>query len=231
MPDGEAAPSPLEEKLNNISSKLTELEDLQLVNKLDIINLKNEIEKLRLTTSAPSPEILERIRELGKIVENAEEFKKLKNVTDNIDKIIADMQAGPEGLEDMIRVVDDIDKRVRSLETQGLGMKQPKEAQEYAKSVKELKSSLESLPKGAKGITDLSKQMEKLRLMAEENAKRIWELSKISKARKVIKIVKPEVKRPLVKKPDKPVVVNCPGCGTALPSRAKFCRKCGAKLK
>jgi len=212
---------------------------LQLINKLDIINLKNEIEKLRLTASAPSPETLERIRELGKIVENAEEFKKLKSVTDNIDKIIADMQAGPEGLEDMIRVVDDIDKRVRGLETRGLGMK-PREAQEYAKSVEELKSSLKSLPKGAKGIMDLSRQMEKLRLMAEENTKNIWKL-KTAKPREEVapeRVMKkpagkPKViERPPVKKPAaKPGVVKCPSCKASLPSHAKFCRKCGAKIK
>ncbi len=231
MPDGEEAPISLEEKLNTIMSKLTELEDLQLVNKLDIINLKNEIEKLKLTTSVPSPETIEKIRELGKFAEHVGEFRELKNLADNMDKIMAEIKkTSSGGLEDMIKVVDDIDKRVRKIETQGLGMK-PEEAEEYAKSVEGLKSGLKSLPKGAKGVLGLSKQMEKLRLMVEENTKNIWKL-KTAKPREAVEPEKPKViERPPVKKPAKPVAVECSKCGAELPSHAKFCRKCGVKVK
>lgn len=224
MPEGEGAPTSMEERLNTISSKLSELDDLLLVNKLDLINLKNEIEKLKLTASIPGPEVLERVSELGKVVENAEEFRKLKALTKNIDKIMADIQAvSPGGLEDMIKVVDDIDKRVKRLETQGLGMR-PREAEEYAKSVEELRSSIERLPKGARVALDVSKQIEKLRLMVEENTKNIWKLMKEKPT------AKPEgtAKRAVVKEAE---AVRCPRCKTVLPPHAKFCRRCGTGIK
>jgi ribosomal protein L40E len=217
MPDGEGAPAPLEEKLNTISSKLAELEDLQLVNKLDIVNLKNEIEKLKLTVSAPSLNTLEKIKELGSIVENAEEFKKLKTMAKNIDKVMTNLEvAKPEDLEGMIKVVDDIDRRVGKLEARGPGMK-PGEAGKYAKSLEELRSGLESLPKGARRVLDLSKQLEKLRLIVEENTRNIWRLRKAEKR--------------AVRKPEKKALaLKCPKCNTLLPPNAKFCRRCGARV-
>lgn len=224
MPYGEA-PTPLEERLNTISSKLTELEDLQLVDKLDIINLKNEIEKLQLTTSVPDPETLERIRELGKLAEHLEEFKRLKELAGKMDKLMAEVRKmKPEGIEDMIRVVDDIDKRVRKIETQGPGIK-PGEAREYAKRIEELRSSLEDLPSGARGIAGLSGQLERLRIMVEENAKNILKLSRVRAGPGI----KKEYAR--VEVAEKPEIVRCPRCKATLPPHARFCRRCGTKLK
>ncbi len=205
MAEGEAAPSLLEEKLNTVSSKLAELEDLQLVNKLDIINLKNEIEKLRLTVSVPSPEALERINELGRIVENVEVFKKLKKLAENIDRVMANAQA-PEGLEDIIGVVDDIDNRLKKLETQGRGMK-PGGGKNGA----------------ASGVPGLSRQLEKLRLMAEENSRNIWRLRTGRREKPMGMKPKPAAG------PGGPVV--CPRCGARLPPHARFCRKCGAGVQ
>lgn len=243
MPDGETSAS--EEKLNATSNKLTELEDMQLVNKLDIINLKNEIEKLKLTVSVPSPETLQNIRELGKLAEHVEDFKNLKGMTKNIEKLMVHVEEiKPEGLDEMIRVVDDIDKRTRKLEAGGLGIK-PEEAEEYAGMMNELKAGFKDLPKGAKGVLEFSKQLEKLRLMVEENARRLLELSRAKRAERIIKVreeparpakvVKPQkapakkaVEKPAVKKPG---ITKCTECGAGLVPHAKFCRKCGTKME
>lgn len=227
MPNGEAKGS-LEDKLNTLSSKLTELEDLQLVNKLDIINLKNELEQVKLTASLPGPETLQRITELGKIVENVEEFKKLMGLVKNIDKVIAGVRgAGAEDLEDMIRVVDDIDKRLRGMETRGPGIK-PGDAEKYRSVIEELKSGFEGLPKGAKDVMGLSRQLERLRVMVEENAKNMLRLSKEMKRRPVIRRVVVPPGMAAVK--PRPSVLKCPQCGAALPPHARFCRKCGTKI-
>jgi ribosomal protein L40E len=221
MPNGEAAPAPMEEKLKTLSSKLAELEDLQLVNKLDMVNLKNEIENLKLTFSVPSPEALESIKELGKIAENAEVFSKLKDLARNVDRL---SRGKTEGLEDMIRVVDHIDKRVASLETRSLGMK-PEEAKEYAKRIEELRKGMEGLPGKAVDIKGVSSQIEKLRFMVEENTKNIWNLSKERRAAKA-EAPKPKIHKRIQIKPEG---VTCPKCRAALPVHAKFCGKCGAK--
>lgn len=228
MPD-EEAPISLEERLNTLSSKLTELEDLQLVDKLDIINLKNELEQLKLTTSVPSPETLQRVKELGKIVENVEEFKKLADMAKNMDKIMAGIkEASPEGLEDMIRVVDDIDRRLRKLEASAPGIK-PEEAKKYAMMIEELRSGFRDLPKGAKDALELSRQLEKLRMMVEENAKNMMELSRAVKRMPLPGRRAEPLK--MAAGPAKPAVLRCPRCGAELPPHAKFCRACGAKVK
>jgi len=245
MPDGEGVLTPLEEKLNTISSKITEIQDLQLVNKLDIINLKNEIEKINLTVSAPSLETVKNIREMGKIAEHIGNFKDIKNLLKNIDKIMAQVdEMKPEGLEEMIRVVDDIDKRVRKMEAGELGIK-PEEAAEYASMIEGLRAGFNKLPKGAKDALALAKQVERVRLMEEDNARKLLELSRDVRSDRITKVKEPErpakVKKHVARRPvklkiierraaEKPKESKCPECGIKLPSHAKFCGKCGRKM-
>ncbi len=62
--------------LKAIHDKLTELEDLQLVNKLDIINVKNELDRTSLTGGA-SHETNEQSEELAEKSENLQKAEKL----------------------------------------------------------------------------------------------------------------------------------------------------------
>jgi len=39
----------VESKIKNLSERMSELKDLQMMNKLDIINLKNEVDKVKFT--------------------------------------------------------------------------------------------------------------------------------------------------------------------------------------
>ncbi|NIP40472.1 MAG: hypothetical protein GTN39_03050 [Candidatus Aenigmarchaeota archaeon] len=64
------------DRLKNIEDKLTEIKDMQNIIELDVINLKNELEKIKLVSPSPiPPEVEERIVELEKISKDVDMFK------------------------------------------------------------------------------------------------------------------------------------------------------------
>lgn len=79
----------VEEKINMLKESIKEAKDLQTVNKLDIINLKNEIEQIKLSIPTISPETAERIRAMDKLSERA---GKAENIEADVDKLKSDMK-------------------------------------------------------------------------------------------------------------------------------------------
>jgi len=53
----------VESKVKELQANLSDMNDLQLLNKLDIINLKNELEKLKMVFPEEAPEIEEKPKE------------------------------------------------------------------------------------------------------------------------------------------------------------------------
>ncbi|MFH1105786.1 MAG: hypothetical protein V1731_01075 [Candidatus Aenigmatarchaeota archaeon] len=82
-----------EAKLNSIEEKLSELEDTQLLTKLDIISMKERIEKL--VPAGASPELDEKIRTLQDLAgsEKLQGIEKVMSKVDNLEARIEGMGA------------------------------------------------------------------------------------------------------------------------------------------
>lgn len=96
----------LEEKLTTLADQLEELKDLELVNKLDIVNLKNEIEQLKYTVLSISPETDKRIRELVELSKNIETLQQIKSLKDDVNGMKYQLQKlQPEMLQDVLNKI------------------------------------------------------------------------------------------------------------------------------
>jgi hypothetical protein len=69
-----------------ISDKLAELEDLQLVNKLDIINVKNELDRSSLS-GGPSSQDMDKISDLKEILAKSDKLKKSVGLATEIEEM------------------------------------------------------------------------------------------------------------------------------------------------
>ncbi len=111
-------PEETDELLKVFKNKISELEDLELVNKLDIINIKNELDKISLT-NVSSPEVEERVSELKRLAEKVGDMKKYDRLLGDIDRIKA--VAGTKGGEDLKARMDELGRRVEDLSKQRAG--------------------------------------------------------------------------------------------------------------
>jgi hypothetical protein len=69
----------------DITEKLSTFEDMQNLFQLDIINLKNEIERLKLVSTSPlTEEVGEKLVELEKMTKDVELFKRWKQTVDEV---------------------------------------------------------------------------------------------------------------------------------------------------
>ncbi|MFH1978368.1 MAG: hypothetical protein ABIJ92_03520 [Candidatus Aenigmatarchaeota archaeon] len=72
------------DQLKAIQDQLFEIKDLQIVNKLDIINLKNSLENVRLSSSTITPETEDKMKEMLEITKKLDKFKKLDDLVNDI---------------------------------------------------------------------------------------------------------------------------------------------------
>ncbi len=77
-------PTPQSDVVKAINDRLAELEDLQLVNKLDIINVKNELDKASLS-GGPSSDDMDKVGELRELVEKSDKLKKAEKLADDLE--------------------------------------------------------------------------------------------------------------------------------------------------
>ncbi len=109
----------VEDLLKTIRDKLTELEDMQLVNKLDIINMKNELDKIGLT-SATSPDAVEKMESLSRLLEKSDRIKKIERAYEDIEKVKSQIEkAKPPDSGAMEKEIDSLRKKVSELESAG----------------------------------------------------------------------------------------------------------------
>jgi hypothetical protein len=177
MPDKDTSGKP--GRFKSMEGNLSEIKDMQNILELDIINLKNEIEKLKLISTSPiPPDVEEKIVELENIAKDAEIFKKWTKTIDEVkflrskitemSKLVKQAATGrPAGAEDignLRKEMDDLRKRVEA------GAKPPEmpEMGEMRKQVEELRKRMESLPRAAAKpaapeIEELKRQMAELR--------------------------------------------------------------------
>lgn len=173
MPDDDI----LLERLKSMEDKLDTLSDTEKITELDIINLKNEIEKLKLGTNLYIPEDTEeKIIKLEKLSENADVFEKWKKTADEIKSIKqslknmdipASYKDDIENIKQMIKNTekdenkdDEIKKRIDSLEQYVRSIKParipaiPKDIDSHPEIINEVK---EELDKALKDIDYLKK--------------------------------------------------------------------------
>ncbi len=130
------------EKINSIQDKLSEIKDLQLVNKLDIMNLKNEIEKLQFNILSLPPETVKKIQDLVKLSGETKEFEKLKSISNEFDNIKKRLQK-VESLK-----LDEFKTRISAIDQR---------LDEKYKRIDELVTSLGDLPKVTKMLSEQGK--------------------------------------------------------------------------
>ncbi len=111
---------PESEVLKSIKDKLAELEDMQLVNKLDIINVKNELDRASLT-GGPS-ETSEKLEELSRLVEKSEKLKTAEKLVEELQELKSELGKGaPAGtgsmnLDPLRREIEDLRSKVAELQ-------------------------------------------------------------------------------------------------------------------
>ncbi|MCK5020454.1 MAG: hypothetical protein KAS32_25685 [Candidatus Peribacteraceae bacterium] len=85
-----------DKKWKDVGDKLETLQDLHNLNQLDIINLNNEIEKIRIATSSPiPPDIEQKIVDLEKIATNVNIMKKWKQTIDEVKFLRSKIMGAP----------------------------------------------------------------------------------------------------------------------------------------
>ncbi len=165
MPEDKLSPQDL---LKTIRDKLGELEDTQLVNKLDIINMKNELDKMSLT-SAPSPETTEKISELAKLAQKSDKFKKLEQSYDDIEKLKAEIEkTRPVDTEALKLEISNLKKQFSEIQSAPAGSEpsasgSSREISKMKKEISDIQSALKKKAGGeGAGAGELSARIDEL---------------------------------------------------------------------
>ncbi|MFH1444927.1 MAG: hypothetical protein ABIF08_00400 [Nanoarchaeota archaeon] len=111
-----------EDRLKEINEKLEELRNLQLLNQLDVINLKNQIEVKRLVTTGMSQLDQTRLSNLIKLSKDSKELEKIRIIAielQNLKDIVNKKNVGgaKTNLDSVEKEIDIIEKRLNNLET------------------------------------------------------------------------------------------------------------------
>ncbi|MEE9323239.1 MAG: hypothetical protein V3U72_01715 [Candidatus Aenigmarchaeota archaeon] len=193
---GEEGP---EGKWKEIIDKLSAIEDLQNLTQLDIINLKNEIDKIKLTSPSPMPpEVEERMVELEEIAKNVDILKKWKQTVEEVKFLRSKItgyptpQAEPiegKGLEDIRNEIEQIREEIGANKFPSapapIDVSDLRNAiEENRKTIDSLKSMISERPEGFPGSDFITK-------MIKDNRKLIGEMR--SKARAPVSEIPAEV--------------------------------------
>lgn len=157
-----------------IYEKMSELEDLMLINKLDLINLKNEVEKLRITAAVPSPEVMEGIKELADLAHDVDDFKTWKKVADDVKKLKEmSVKYKPVNIDNLDKNIRFLDQRMSMLEqAAGVGTQSADLAKEYEKQFEKLKAV-----SSASAAPDLSRKLAEVENKLHMNSQKIQSLA------------------------------------------------------
>jgi chromosome segregation ATPase len=89
----------LQEKITALKSDYAELKDVQLVNKLDIINLKNEVDKVRVTSPMLDPETQQTIEDVHGIAHDVKTLKQIKNAEKQLTELTSKTLKNTDDIE------------------------------------------------------------------------------------------------------------------------------------
>ncbi len=117
-------------RIKALEDKLSELEDYQLLNKLDVIAIKEQIEHMEMMTSALTPETQQRLAWVEQITKS-DKFQSIEKLIDEVHNIEATLEQAKTGLS-----VDQIENLKNEV------------AKKVSQDVSVLKQKLESAPMG-----------------------------------------------------------------------------------
>jgi DNA repair exonuclease SbcCD ATPase subunit len=132
--------SAIEQKLNSLKDELEEQADLQTVNRLDIINMRNELDKVKMSVPALTPELAERVKEIEKLVSKQDRKDALARMADDLEKVKAALKTfNPEEIRELRSEVEAL-----SAAASRPGARQP-----HGKELEELKKRVENIAASA----------------------------------------------------------------------------------
>ncbi len=246
----------LEQKMNMIRDELMETKDMMLVNQLDVINLKNDIEKMSLTdTGSPSGsagpaealhEIRKRFEKLDDVNKELEDIKKdIKNVRsekgekidpsvfkkiDDLEKEIKAIKSIKEGKPDksLLEKMNYLESRLESIKTQ----KEIKQDPDLLRKIKTIERTVSAANKKSPSAPQLP--IETLIVIEELAQKMVEKTQKIDKIDNIlgeIEGMKEDIGRlktiKSLKPPIPPKNINFKEKNKA---KGDICKHCGAKV-
>ncbi len=173
-------------KWKDIMDKLSSIEDLQNLTQLDVINLKNEIDKIKLVSPSPiPPEVEESVVELEKIAKNVDILKKWKQTVEEVKFLRSKVMESPPrkreeekaeaegtgGMEEVRKEIEDLREELRAREAPPLEEDLSGEMEEMRKEIEEVRKEMGERkfvppPQKAYGkeeIEQIRKEMENMR--------------------------------------------------------------------
>ena len=92
----------LEQKINMLKEEISEENDLQTVNRLDIINLKNEIEKIKISVPVLTPDIADKLKGMEKLMNKQDYTSNTQKMADDIEQLKKLVRGiSPEAIEEI----------------------------------------------------------------------------------------------------------------------------------
>lgn len=163
----------LEESLKVLRDQLEEMKDTQTVNKLDIINLSNEVDSLKLTSSKVTPETEKKIEEITQIAKKLEKFKKVDNLVKDIEnlkkKSFGSSKAGYSATKELVGIdnkINSLEQSVNVLETKLSSMKpiripeKMKDLDKYSEMMSEVADKIDTLDAKIAQVDNLKRNID-----------------------------------------------------------------------
>lgn len=175
----------LEQKISTLQETISEANDLQMVNKLDIVNLRNELEKLTLSIPNMSPEQSQQLQELAALTEDksikellsmGKQVEELVKAVDELGARVAEAESHPT--EAMIQDIEGMKTKIRS---PGDGNLEPLIKKNYEQG-KALEARVKALESGSpSGLSKLETRITRLELKKQPDIKEeLKELKKLT---------------------------------------------------
>ncbi|NIP40947.1 MAG: hypothetical protein GTN39_05525 [Candidatus Aenigmarchaeota archaeon] len=193
MPEENASES---ERLKTIEQKMSSIKDMQNIIELDIMNLKNELEKIKLVSPSPiPPEVEENIVKLEKISKEADVFKKWAQTIDEVKALrskIMNMEKAKRPPEPEVvkkppetSEIQDLKKQIAELRSSMLlkpGAKPP-ETGDLRKAIEENRRIIESMKTATPREKVVAPDLSNLKRIVEENSESIENLKSMVKTK------------------------------------------------
>jgi len=139
----------LEQKINMLKDELSEQNDLQTVNRLDIINLKNELEKIKISVPVLSPDIADKIKDMEKLMEKRDHTDSIQKMTEDIKQLKKAVHTiNPEAIEEIQGEISSLYDMVSKKQPSGKaeGVKPGRDVSELKKRLEELETKTVPTP-------------------------------------------------------------------------------------
>jgi len=137
----------MDQHMDDLVVQLAEYHDIELVDKLDIVNLRNEIEKVRLVIPSLAPENEERFAAIMDLAQRTDKLKALQDLSNDVKELKKHIQNSKkidnEGIQNQVAVLMD---RVAQMEQGGPATKL---LESFAAHLDDLEKRLNQKPGGS----------------------------------------------------------------------------------